>query len=70
MKQLMILSAMALLTACGGAGSDRPENKPDNSSGAPATVPTTATNPMDTSSHGMHDSSTTMGYDTGAHKKN
>ena len=70
MKQLMVLTAVALLSACGGAGSDRPENKPDNSSGSPTTVTPTDTNPMDTSSHGVQDSSTTMGYDTGVHKKN
>lgn len=70
MKQLTILTAVALLSACGGAGSDRPENKPDNSSGSSTTVPSTHINPTDTSSHGIHDSSTTMGYDTGARKKN
>lgn len=70
MKQLIIITAMTVLAACGGAGNDRPENKPDNSSGSPTTVTPSETNPMDRSTTGVQDSSTTMGYDTGSRKKN
>jgi hypothetical protein len=70
MKQLMILTGMALLTACGGAGENRPEDIPDNPSGSQTTVRTTDTNPMDTSTHGVQDSTTTIGYDTSARQKN
>jgi hypothetical protein len=70
MKKIIGVAIVAItVAACGGAG-QREHQMQDNTVEAPTASPQTNTTMYDTSTSGVQDSSTTIGYDTGAVRKN
>lgn len=71
MNKISVLTIAVLFTsACNNPGSDRNDQKDDVEVTAPPTGPDERANQMDTSVNGAQDSSTTVGYDTSARRKN
>lgn len=70
MKKILGIAIVSIsIAACGGAG-QREHQMQDNAVEAPTTSPQSNTTSFDTSTSGVQDSSTTIGYDTGAVRKN
>jgi hypothetical protein len=61
---------IATLSACGGETGQREYEMKDNAVEAPTSSPQTNTMTMDTSTYGVQDSTTTVGWDTSAKRKN
>lgn len=60
----------AALTACGGETGQREYEMKDNVVESPTTSPRTNTMTTDTSTYGVQDSTTTVGWDTSVRRKN
>jgi len=70
MKLTIVLFTMLFILSCNNPGSDRNDQKQDVEVSYPTTGNGGQTNKMDTSSNDVQDSSTTVGYDTSAVRKN
>lgn len=71
MKRILPFSiALFFLSACNNPGSDRNDQKSDVEMTAPSSGTDQKSNDPDTSANNVQDSSTTMGYDTSAVRKN
>jgi hypothetical protein len=71
MKKIAISAfSIILLASCGGDTGQREHNMQDNQVDAPTSSPQTNTISKDTSTYGTQDSSTVIGYDTSARRKN
>lgn len=65
-----LVIAVITLSACNNPGSNRNDQKQDVETSYPETGMDQKVNQPDTSVNGTQDSSTTVGYDTSARRKN
>jgi hypothetical protein len=69
-KTSALIIAVLFASACNNPGSNRNDQKQDVEVTAPPTGNDERANQMDTSVHSGQDSTTTVGYDTSARRKN